>query len=129
MMLPAVGYAVAPSLADPEGFGPFVAAVRWIEGAALGTIATSVALIAVATVGLLMLSGRLPVRRSASVILGCFILFGAPTIATGLLSAVQTAVSGEAPIPPILEPTPLPEPGNKATPAYDPYAGAAVPTR
>lgn len=120
---------IAPSLADPAGSSPFGAAVQWIGGVALGTIATSIALIAIAGVGLLMLNGRLPIRRGANVIAGCFILFGAPTIAIGLLSAVRHAEPGEGPTPGVLERTPLPPPATKATPAYDPYAGAAVPTR
>ena len=67
------------SLADPQGSGVIVAAVRWLEGTLLGTIATVVAVIAVASVGFLMLTGRINWRYGATVILGCFILFGAAT--------------------------------------------------
>lgn len=120
---------IAPSLADPVGSSSLVSAVQWIEGVALGTIATSIALIAVASVGFLMLNGRLPIRRGVTVIAGCFILFGAPTIAAGILGVAQPDGStptyasqvSASPSPPI--PTP------KATQPYDPYAGAAVPLR
>ena len=74
------------SLSDPAGSGVIVAAVRWLEGTLLGTIATVVAVIAVATVGLLMLTGRINWRYGATVILGCFVLFGAATIVGGIRS-------------------------------------------
>ena len=80
------------SLADPQGSGVIVAAVRWLEGTLLGTIATVVAVIAVATVGLLMLTGRINWRYGATVILGCFILFGAASIVAGIQS---TATLGQ----------------------------------
>ena len=77
------------SLADPQGSGVIVAAVRWLEGTLLGTIATVVAVIAVATVGLLMLTGRINWRYGATVILGCFILFGAASIVAGIQSTAS----------------------------------------
>jgi type IV secretion system protein VirB2 len=73
-------------LADPQGSGPIVKAVQWLQGTLLGTIATVVAVIAVACVGLLMLSGRLNWRYGAVVIVGCFILFGAASIVAGIRS-------------------------------------------
>ena len=72
------------TMADPQGSGVIVAAVRWLEGTLLGTIATVVAVIAVASVGLLMLTGRINWRYGATVILGCFILFGAASIVAGI---------------------------------------------
>ena len=77
------------SLADPAGSGVIVSAVRWLEGTLLGTIATVVAVIAVATVGLLMLTGRINWRYGATVILGCFILFGAASIVAGIQSTAS----------------------------------------
>ena len=74
------------SLADPAGSGVIVSAVRWLEGTLLGTIATTVAVIAVASVGFLMLTGRINWRYGATVILGCFILFGAASIVAGIQS-------------------------------------------
>ena len=78
--------AMAGSLGDPAGSGVIVAAVRWLEGTLLGTIATVVAIIAVASVGFLMLTGRINWRYGATVILGCFILFGAASIVAGIQS-------------------------------------------
>ena len=81
--------AAQESLADPQGSGVIVAAVRWLEGTLLGTIATVVAVIAVASVGFLMLTGRINWRYGAVVILGCFILFGAASIVAGIQSTAR----------------------------------------
>ena len=72
---------------DPAGSGVIVGAVRWLEGTLLGTVATVVAVIAVAVVGFMMLTGRINWRYGATVILGCFILFGAASIVAGVQSA------------------------------------------
>lgn len=77
------------ALADPTGSGPLVAAVNWLQGTLLGTIATVVAVIAVAVVGLMMLTGRINWRYGATVILGCFILFGAASIVAGIQSSAS----------------------------------------
>jgi type IV secretion system protein VirB2 len=81
--------AAQDSLADPAGSGAIVNAVRWLQGTLLGTIATVVAVIAVASVGLLMLTGRINWRYGATVILGCFILFGAASIVAGIQSTAS----------------------------------------
>lgn len=102
-----------------------LAALAWIEGTLLGSIATAIAVVCVAAVGLMMFSGRLDVRRGLVVVLGCFILFGASSIVDAFRGAIDkgpsvTAVSVIAQ-PPIAVPTPPPSPQ-----AYDPYAGASV---
>lgn len=74
---------------DPAGSGVLTNAVRWIQGTLLGTVATVVAVIAVAVVGFQMLTGRINWRYGATVILGCFILFGAASIVAGLQSAAS----------------------------------------
>ena len=84
--------AAEASFADPAGSGVIVSAVRWLEGTLLGTIATVVAVMAVASVGFLMLTGRINWRYGATVILGCFILFGAASIVAGIQS---TATLGQ----------------------------------
>lgn len=78
--------AAQDSFADPQGSGVIVSAVRWLQGTLLGTIATVVAVIAVASVGFLMLTGRINWRYGATVIVGCFILFGAASIVAGIQS-------------------------------------------
>jgi type IV secretion system protein VirB2 len=75
------------SIADPAGSGPVVNAVQWLQGTLLGTVATVVAVIAVASVGFMLLTGRMNWRYGAVVILGCFILFGAASIVGGIQQA------------------------------------------
>jgi type IV secretory pathway VirB2 component (pilin) len=79
--------AVAAPAADPAGSGPILSALDWIQGTLLGNVATAVAVIAVAVVGMMMLTGRINWRFGASVILGCFVLFGATTIVAGIRAA------------------------------------------
>lgn len=118
------------SLADPAGSGVLLAAVAWLQNTVLGTAATAVAVIAVAFVGLAMLNGRLSVRHGVTVVLGCFILFGAPAIVAGIRSFVGGGdLAGgpnppEPPLPAIAAPPPIAAPAGN-----DPYAGASVPTR
>ena len=88
LFVPAVASAQAP-LADPAGSGALLSAVQWLEGTLLGTVATVVSVIAVATVGFLMLTGRINWRYGATVILGCFILFGATSIVAGIQSSAN----------------------------------------
>ncbi|HAU22434.1 MAG TPA: type VI secretion protein [Erythrobacter sp.] len=73
--------------ADPQGSGPIVAALAWLQGTLLGSIATAVAVMAVAAIGFMMLTGRMNWRFGATVIIGVFILFGATTIVAGIQAA------------------------------------------
>ena len=84
LFLPAAAHAQS---ADPAGSGPIVAALAWLQGTLLGNVATMVAVMAVAAVGFLMLTGRMNWRFGATVIIGCFILFGAASIVAGIQSA------------------------------------------
>jgi len=84
--LPAPAWAQVRA-ADPAGSGPIVAALGWLQGTLLGNVATAVAVMAVAAVGFMMLTGRMNWRFGATVIIGCFILFGAGAIVTGIQSA------------------------------------------
>ena len=73
------------SLADsPAGSSVLVAAISWLQDVLLGTAATSIAVIAIAAIGFGMLTGRVNIRHGATVILGCFILFGAASIVAGI---------------------------------------------
>ena len=72
--------------ADPQGSGPIVAALSWLQGTLMGNVATAVAVMAVAAVGFMMLTGRLNWRFGATVIIGCFVLFGAGAIVSGIQS-------------------------------------------
>ena len=124
------GYAPAGSLVDPPGSSVVVAAVAWLEGTLLGSVATIVAVLAVSAIGFMMLAGRVNIRYGLTVILGSFILFGASTIVAGLLSSlsgtdrVASSTAPEAPPPMVAPPATPPPPANR-----DPYAGASVPSR
>jgi type IV secretion system protein VirB2 len=74
--------------ADSEGSGAIIGAINWLQGTLLGTAATAVAVVAVASVGFMMLTGRLSWRYGVTVVLGCFILFGASSIVAGIQSTV-----------------------------------------
>lgn len=73
--------------ADPAGSGPISSALLWLQGTLLGTVATTVAVMAVAAIGFMMLTGRMNWRFGATVIIGVFILFGATTIVGGIQAA------------------------------------------
>lgn len=114
----------------PGGSSSLVAAASWLQDALLGSIATAIAVIAIAGVGLLMLDGRVRLAPGMRVIAGCFLLFGAPVIARGIVSGVarDPGYSGPAEhtdvlAAPRVEPTAVPSPQ-----PYDPYAGASVPS-
>lgn len=116
------------SLSDPRGSSVIVEAVRWVEGTLLGSVGTIIAVIAVSWIGFMMLFGRANVRHGLTVIGGCFVLFGAPTIAAGLQASIASPSGGRldyAEVPPPPEAPPAPPtfvPANR-----DPYAGAALP--
>jgi hypothetical protein len=102
-------------------------AIRWIEHTLLGSAATAVATLAIASVGLLLLTGRIDVRRGLEVVLGCFMIFGAASIASGIISAMESGgvapqIETAEPLPPVMPKPPM----QNATATYDPYAGAAV---
>lgn len=96
--------------------------IEWINGLLLGSLAAGLCVLAVAFVGLLMLGGRLPVRQGLRVILGCFILLGAPIIAAEISGAWQQA----SPPPP--DPVAVTEePRADLPPAdYNPYTRASL---
>ena len=88
--LGALAALLVPSAAfaqDPAGSSPINNAFSWMQQTMLGTVATTVAVMAVAAVGFMMLTGRLNWRFGATVIIGVFIIFGAGSIVTGIQSA------------------------------------------
>ncbi len=76
---------------NPQGSGPILASIGWIQGTLLGNVATAVAVIAVAIVGFMMLTGRMNWRHGVTVIIGCFVLFGAASIVAGIQAAARAA--------------------------------------
>ena len=103
------------------------AAVAWTQAVLLGPFGTSVAVLGIALLGLSMFEGRIAWNRAARVVIGIFILFGAPAIAAAFVDSARggaggssagaeasqaVAPIGDMPAPPQADP--------------DPYAGAAV---
>jgi len=128
-MLHHVIFAGTGSLADPPGSSVLIAAISWLEATLLGTVATTVAIIAVASVGLMMLVGRVNVRYGLTVIAGSFILFGASAIVAGIQASLGAGdFAAIPPTPPTREAPALPQPPQPPA-GYDPYAGASVPSR
>lgn len=83
--------ALAQAASDPQGSGPIIAALSWLQGTLMGHVATAIAVMAVAAVGFMMLTGRVNWRFAATVIVGCFILFGAGAIVAGIQSAAAVS--------------------------------------
>jgi type IV secretory pathway VirB2 component (pilin) len=114
------------SLTDPPPTSAINAAVNWVGELLFGPLATVIAVIAIASIGFVMLAGRLDIRRGLWVILGCFLLFGARGIAEGLLLGddvpAAPAVASVAP-PPVYS---VSQPAANSANAFDPYAGASV---
>lgn len=115
--------ALSSSLLEPGTPGTLAAALNWIEGILLGSVGTTLAILSVAFVGFALLQGRLAVRDGVRVVLGCFVLFGAPLIGVSLRDL--TGGEGRSPAAsqlraPPAQPPPLP----RST--YDPYAGASL---
>jgi len=102
---------------------PIASSLEWINGVLFGQLAVGLCVIAVAFVGFAILTGRWPLRLGFRVILGCFVLLGAPVIAAGFVGMfkeqpVVVAVAPQAQID---------SPREKLEPAeYDPYAGASL---
>ena len=63
---------------------PITSALVWMQGILLGPIATSLAVMAVAGVGFMMLTGRMNWRYGGTVIIGVFIIFGAPRLVASI---------------------------------------------
>jgi type IV secretion system protein VirB2 len=79
----------------------------------------------VALIGALMLTGRLPLRDGTRVVVGCFVLLGAPVIAGGFVEGGSGLA--EAPAPMSLDAAPIESPRPDLPPAnFDPYAGASL---
>lgn len=119
-------------LSDPSHRGVLAAGGHWIEGSLLGSVATSVAIVAIAWLGFSFLQGRLPLRRGSSVVLGAFIVFGASQIATGIMSFGRgtQSVRWEPAAPAQLSIPQLNQQADTGSVGFDPYAGAAyVPPR
>lgn len=108
----------------PQDSEPLSHAAGWLVTLITGELSLPLCTLAVAFIGFMILRGRLELRRSAAVVLGCFVLLGAPTIAGAFLrfgeAAARSAGSGSNADANLGDRSPVP-------PAdYDPYAGASM---
>jgi type IV secretory pathway VirB2 component (pilin) len=118
---------MTPSLFDAPQGSALSAATDWLAGLLAGPAAAALCVVAVAIVGITMLSGRLAIRDGARVILGCFILLGAPLLAAEFRGFADDAAGVAAAAEPSPAAQPLGRVGRELPPAdYDPYAGASL---
>lgn len=103
-----------------------ISALGWFQDLLLESVGSVLAVIAIAGLGFAMLQGRLSPRKGIKVVLGCFILFGAPALAKGLADLAHFSTTPSirsiemTPAPPATAPSP-------PAPNPDPYAGPSVP--
>jgi type IV secretory pathway VirB2 component (pilin) len=100
--------AVQQSLFKASGGTPLVEAARWIEGSMMGNIALGLCVVAVAFIGAMMLTGQMQLREGMRVVIGCFVLLGAPVIATGSMRVGSGKDYPSPPVPPIAVPSEIP---------------------
>lgn len=108
---------------DAAGSDALGSAVAWIGGLVTGSIAATLCVFAIAFLGVLLFTGRIPVRTGLRTVVGCFVLLGAPIIASALFGFGEQSVNDGFPSPTVAEPNaraPLPQS------IYDPYAGASL---
>jgi len=108
-----------------NGTGSIGDAAAYVAEVLTGGLAMGLATLALAGVGFAMLTGRLELRRGAAVIVGCFLIIGAPVVARGILgfgaAAAQSAkLEMSAPV------APKPLEARKVQQSADPYAGASL---
>lgn len=117
----------------PAQRAPIAAASSWLNDLLTGELAVSLAVIAIAFLGFAMLAGRIELRTALRTILGCFVLFGAPTIANSLVGAVRSPIDGrsldESPRALEIYSSPeaeiLPPAGGPRANPFDPYSSVA----
>lgn len=106
--------------------GSLSRAVEWLSQAMTGPVATTIGTLAVAMVGVLLLGGRLPIRRGVLTIVGCFVVFSASAIAASFVAGIgPPAVALPNPLTEVIQPA---SPSREPKP-YDPYAGVGVPSQ
>ena len=99
-------------------------ATAWFDVVLAGPLVPAICSIAIAVMGLAMFAGRFNVRRGATVILGCFVVLGASSIAIGLVGRqpASTAAADAS----IANPPQPQMPQRNDRKVDDPYAGASL---
>jgi type IV secretion system protein VirB2 len=110
------------ALFDRPTVSPLGSAFQWVGSFFQNDAAISLCVIAVALLGYTMLMGRWPIRRAALVIIGCFVLLGAPLIAGDILGGAQVTDAS----PQVQASGVLYQRADLPPADYDPYAGASL---
>lgn len=97
--------------------------VAWFLQLIVGSVGTALAMLAIAFLSIGMLNGRFEVMKTIRIIVGLFILFGAPAISEGLMMGARNGISHDRARDAVPPRPQIPT----TVPAFDPYAGAAVP--
>ncbi len=111
------------SLFEPAPQPVMVNSAQWIGDVMFGQVALGLCVLAVAFLGTLMLTGRMPIRDGFRVVLGCFVLLGAPVIAAGFMQNENPAT---APVAAVIEPEHSVPRADLPPARYNPYAQASV---
>jgi type IV secretory pathway VirB2 component (pilin) len=117
------------SLFEPSHTQAFGVVADWLPEVLSGSLATALGIVAIGLVGLSLFQGRLRLKHAALVVMGIFLLMGAPVIGAGIVGNSHQA--SLALMPTTVAPPPAVPSNNLAPPAnpFDPYAGASVPTQ
>lgn len=103
---------------------PLADAGLWVPALLGSTAVQIVCVLAIAGLGFGMLAGRISVRRSGLIILGCFLMLGAPAIAVAL-TGIGRGGGNEGHAAPT-SPAPIHVPNPEARTSADPYSGASL---
>lgn len=101
--------------------GAMASALQWMVGVLYGPFGTTIAVLAIALLGALMLQGRMPVKRGVQMVLGLFLFFGGASLAEVFVG--QAPGPSVATLPPNEE---MPLLATENRDVFDPYAGAAT---
>lgn len=115
---------IRQSLLDAPTNSAIGEAAQWFSNLVSGSLAQGLAVLGFGLLGFLLLGGKLPLRRAGSVVIGTFLLFGAPVIAAGLLTSLDLNGIGTfnliVPASPTVVPAQSPPQPGRSDP-FDPY--------
>jgi type IV secretion system protein VirB2 len=94
---------IASSLLEPIPHSVIEAASIWIVALLSGSLVTTLCVVAVATLGLLMMTGRIQIRAGVQVVIGCFLLFSAALLADDLQTLARSNAGTAAKFAPVAQ--------------------------
>ena len=103
---------------------PIEDSANWMSSFVVGELAVTLCVVAVAFLGFLLLSGRIAVRRGITVLLGSFVVLGAPIIAAAFTGLARNGGTWDYQL--YVGDSTTPVGRELPTATYDPYAGASL---